>query len=62
MTSYVLLPYLICAATLGRALLVAAKLAPAPDSNENSCTHCGLPFERRALGERICGCERHAAA
>jgi hypothetical protein len=21
-----------------------------------SCEHCGLPRERRELGERICGC------
>ncbi|HVM16651.1 MAG TPA: hypothetical protein VM290_03630 [Gaiellaceae bacterium] len=62
MNSYVLLPYLICAATLGRALLVAAKVAPAPESSDPSCTRCRLPLERRALGERICGCDRHAAA
>ena len=56
MTSYVLFPYLVLAATFGRALLVAAKLAP------ESCGSCGLPRERRVLGERICGCQRRSAA
>lgn len=51
MSSYVLLPYLILAATFGRALLVAAQLAP------ESCGRCGLPRERRELGDRICGCD-----
>ncbi len=60
MNSYVLLPYLILAATFGRALLVAAKIAPAPETRD-SCDRCRLPRERRALGEPICGCERHAA-
>jgi hypothetical protein len=56
MNSYVLLPYLVLAATFGRALLVAAKLAP------ESCYSCGLPRERRVLGERVCGCKNRSAA
>jgi hypothetical protein len=44
------LPYLVLAATLLKALLVQAEVA-AP-----SCGRCGLPRERRALGDRICGC------
>lgn len=58
MNSYVLLPYLVLAATFGRALLVAAKLAP---ETPECCGRCGLPHERHALGEPICGCERTAA-
>ena len=38
-------------ATLMRALFVKARLLPP------TCARCGLPFERRALGERICGCD-----
>ena len=60
MNSYVLLPYLILAATFGRALLVAAKLAPSPEPRD-SCDRCSLPRERRALGEPICSCDRHPA-
>jgi hypothetical protein len=61
MNSYVLLPYLVIAATLGRALLVAAKLAPAPEVRDE-CRRCRLPLERRSLGEPICRCELHTAA
>lgn len=60
MNSYVLLPYLVMAATFGRALLVAAKIAPAPEVRD-SCSRCRLPHERHALGEQICSCERHGA-
>lgn len=59
MSSYVLLPYLIMAATLGRALLVAAKLAPETRTADR-CNRCGLPRERRELGQAICVCERDA--
>jgi hypothetical protein len=48
--SYTLVMYLVFWATLMRALLVRAKVLPP------SCAHCGLPFERRALGERVCRC------
>ena len=37
-------------ATLMRALFVKADLLPP------TCARCGLRFERRALGERVCGC------
>jgi hypothetical protein len=37
-------------ATLMRALFVKARLLPA------TCARCGLRFERRALGERVCRC------
>lgn len=52
MNSTLLLPYLVLAATLVRALLVKAEVA-AP-----CCGRCGLPRERRTLGDRICGCSR----
>jgi hypothetical protein len=46
-----LLPtYLVFAATLMRALLVRAKIAPA------LCARCGLKLERSELGETICRC------
>lgn len=42
--------YSTLAATLVRAVLVKAqRLSP-------SCGACGLPLERRELGERICNC------
>ena len=37
-------------ATLMRALLVRARVLPP------TCARCGLPFERRRLGERVCRC------
>jgi hypothetical protein len=37
-------------AALMRALFVRARLLPA------TCGRCGLRFERRALGERVCSC------
>jgi hypothetical protein len=39
--------------TLMRALLVRARLLPP------TCARCGLTFERRALGERVCRCAGH---
>jgi len=50
MTGPFLLGYALLWLTLMRALLVKARLLPA------TCARCGLPFERRALGERVCGC------
>lgn len=47
---YFLAVYLVFWTTLMRALLVRAQVLPP------SCAHCGLPFERRALGERVCRC------
>jgi len=45
-----LLGYGLFWATLMRALLVKARVLPP------TCARCGLPFERRALGERVCRC------
>jgi hypothetical protein len=50
MTGPFLLGYALLWATLMRALLVKARVLPP------TCPRCGLPFERRALGERICCC------
>jgi hypothetical protein len=46
----ILLVYLVLAATLARAVLVADHRGP------SSCPRCGRPFERRVLGESICRC------
>jgi len=43
-------PYLVLWATLMRALVVRAKLAPP------SCARCGRVRERSHLGETICRC------
>lgn len=45
-------PYLAFWAALMRALFVRADLLPP------TCGRCGLRFERRALGEQVCCCER----
>jgi hypothetical protein len=37
-------------ATLMRALFVKARILP------GTCGRCGLPFERRGLGEQVCRC------
>jgi hypothetical protein len=37
-------------ATLFQGLLVAAKVLPP------ACARCGLRFERRRMGERVCRC------
>jgi hypothetical protein len=50
MSGLVLLVYVLLWATLMRALLVRARILPP------TCARCGLPFERRALGERVCTC------
>lgn len=50
MSVTLLLVYLMLAATLARAVLVADRRAP------STCAGCGRPFERRALGESICSC------
>jgi hypothetical protein len=46
----ILLVYLMLAATLARAVLVADHRGP------STCARCGRSFERRVLGEQICGC------
>jgi hypothetical protein len=53
MTGAFIVVYALFWATLMRALLVKARLLPP------TCARCGLPFERRALGERVCGCDGH---
>jgi hypothetical protein len=50
MPSYLIPVYFVLWATLIRALVVRAKLAPSP------CNRCGLLRERRELGERVCSC------
>jgi hypothetical protein len=42
--------YLVLAATLARAVLLADHRGPA------TCSRCGRSFERRVLGEHICRC------
>jgi hypothetical protein len=49
-SAWLILPYLVLAATLMQALLVKAHLV------RSSCGRCGLPLERRELGERVCRC------
>jgi hypothetical protein len=53
MTPSLLALYTTLAAVFMRAVLVKLQ-AVAP-----SCGRCGLPRERRELGERICGCAQH---
>jgi hypothetical protein len=52
MTLSLLALYTTLAAVFAQAVLV--KLQGLPPS----CAHCGLPRERRQLGERICGCSQ----
>jgi hypothetical protein len=53
MSAQLLVVYGLFWATLMRALLVKARLLPP------TCARCGLPLERRALGERVCRCDGH---
>jgi uncharacterized Zn finger protein (UPF0148 family) len=48
----VAIPYLVLWVAMMRALLVRAQILPA------TCNRCGHPYERRALGETVCSCER----
>jgi hypothetical protein len=50
MSSQLVLPYVVLWATLMRALLVRAKIAPP------LCGRCGLKLERASLGDSICRC------
>lgn len=50
MTTQLVLGYAAFWAVLFRALLVKARIAPA------SCARCGLLYERRELGQKICDC------
>jgi hypothetical protein len=47
-STQLLVPYLVLLATLMRALLVRAQIAPP------LCGRCGLKLERSQLGETIC--------
>jgi hypothetical protein len=51
MSGSLLIAYVLLWATLMRALLVKARVLPP------TCARCGLPFERKALGERVCRCD-----
>jgi hypothetical protein len=44
--------YFVLWAAMMRALLVRAQILPA------TCNRCGLPYERRELGENVCSCAR----
>jgi predicted Zn-ribbon and HTH transcriptional regulator len=50
--SWLALPYFVVWASLLRALLVRANLAPP------TCARCGLRFERSRIGEPVCSCSR----
>jgi hypothetical protein len=50
MSGPILLVYALLWATLMRALLVKARILPP------TCARCGLTYERRQLGERVCCC------
>ncbi len=52
MTLTLFILYLALVATLMRAVLVKARVASA------RCAQCGLPFERKELGESVCRCGR----
>ena len=50
MSGQLLLPYMVLWASLMRALLVRARIAP------QLCARCGRKLERAQLGETICRC------
>ena len=50
MSGQLFLPYMVLWASLMRALLVRARIAP------QLCARCGLKLERSELGETICHC------
>jgi hypothetical protein len=51
MSGPLIIAYVLFAATLVRALLVRANLV------SPTCARCGLPLERRRLGEPVCRCQ-----
>jgi hypothetical protein len=53
MSGPILIAYALFWATLMRALLVKARVLPP------TCARCGLPLERRALGDPVCSCHWH---
>lgn len=52
MTAQLIVGYAALWATLVKALLARARVIP------GQCARCGFAFERRALGQRICACDR----
>jgi len=50
MSGQLFVPYMVLWASLMRALLVRARIAPP------LCGRCGLKLERSSLGESICRC------
>jgi hypothetical protein len=50
MSGPILILYVLLWATLMRALLVKARILPP------TCARCGLIYERKRLGERVCTC------
>jgi hypothetical protein len=52
MTAQLLVGYAVLWATLFKALLTKARVIPA------HCARCGHAFERRELGQPVCGCSR----
>jgi len=50
MSGQLLVPYMVLWASLMRALLLRARIAPP------LCARCGLKLERSELGETICRC------
>jgi hypothetical protein len=53
MSGPLIVAYVLLWAALMRALLVRAKLV------RPTCARCGLPFERRRLGDPVCRCGGH---
>jgi hypothetical protein len=53
MTGPLIVAYLLLWATLMRGLLVRAKIL------RPTCARCGLPYERRRLGDPVCHCSEH---
>jgi hypothetical protein len=53
MSDPVLISYVLLWVTLMRALLVKARVLPP------TCARCGLIYERKTLGERVCTCHDH---
>jgi hypothetical protein len=54
MNAQLLAAYAVLWVTLLKALLTKARVIPA------RCARCGLDYERRELGQPVCGCGRSA--
>jgi hypothetical protein len=55
MSGPILILYVLLWATLMRALLVKARVLPP------TCARCGLRYERKRLGQRVCRCHEHSS-